>query len=118
MDPIELRIVSRVLSDKKSFKKVCKKVDSHYKNAYLYIIKLRDMKGLELLFNARVGEVFTVDTAYENYPNLIFMGFEEENADVTLACFTGVEIEQGERFAADLVPAQRHAGDVDPVGPH
>jgi hypothetical protein len=65
------------------------------------------MKGLELLFNARVGEVFTVETAYETYPNLKFMGFEEENADVTLACFTGVEIEQGPLFFDISVPSNQ-----------
>ena len=35
---------SRGLSDKKSLKKVCGSVGSHSFFAYLYIIKLRDMK--------------------------------------------------------------------------
>ena len=65
------------------------------------------MKGLELLFDAMLGDVFTVETGYETYPNLIFMGFLEENADVTLACFTGKEIEQGPVFFDINVPSNQ-----------
>ena len=47
------------------------------------------MKGLELL---EVGEVYTVQTAYSMYPNLKFMGFVNENDDVTLASFSSTEL--------------------------
>ena len=40
------------------------------------------MKGLELLV---IGEEFKVQTAYASYTNLKFMGFINENDDVTLA---------------------------------
>ena len=49
------------------------------------------MKGLELLV---VGEVFKVQTAYASYPNLKFMGFINENDDVTLASFSSTELFQ------------------------
>ena len=49
------------------------------------------MKGLELLFSNRNGTVFTVATAYAVYPGLMFMGFEKENDDVTLAKFSSPE---------------------------
>ena len=43
------------------------------------------MKGLELLV---IGEEFKVQTAYASYTNLKFMGFINENDDVTLAAFS------------------------------
>lgn len=53
------------------------------------------MKGLELL---EVGEVYTIQTAYASYPNLKFMGFVNENDDVTLASFSSTELFQPSRF--------------------
>jgi hypothetical protein len=47
------------------------------------------MKGLELL---QIGEVYTIQTAYSMYPNLRFMGFVNENDDVTLASFSSTEL--------------------------
>ena len=47
------------------------------------------MKGLELL---QIGEVYTIQTAYSMYPNLKFMGFVNENDDVTLASFSSTEL--------------------------
>ncbi len=47
------------------------------------------MKGLELLV---IGQVFEVKTAYASYPNLKFMGFINENDDVTLASFSSTEL--------------------------
>ena len=47
------------------------------------------MKGLELL---QIGEVYTIQTAYSMYPNLKFMGFINENNDVTLAAFSSTEL--------------------------
>ena len=46
------------------------------------------MKGLEFLFDAMLEDVFTVQTAYASYPNLKFLGFEQENDDVILAVFS------------------------------
>jgi hypothetical protein len=46
------------------------------------------MKGLELLYDAALGEAFTVQTAYGTYPDLIFVGFMRENDDVMLAAFS------------------------------
>jgi hypothetical protein len=43
------------------------------------------MKGLELLVK---GEAFAVQTDYKLYPRLRFLGFEQENDDVTLAAFS------------------------------
>jgi hypothetical protein len=53
------------------------------------------MKGLELL---QIGEVYTIQTAYEVYPNLKFMGFVKENDDVTLASFSSTELFKSEAF--------------------
>jgi len=53
------------------------------------------MKGLELLV---IGQVFEVKTAYASYPNLKFMGFINENDDVTLASFSSTELFQPSRF--------------------
>jgi hypothetical protein len=53
------------------------------------------MKGLELLV---IGEVFEVQTAYASYPKLKFMGFIDENDDVTLAFFIGTELDQPSQF--------------------
>ena len=47
------------------------------------------MKGLELLV---IGQVFEVKTAYASYPNLKFIGFINENDDVTLASFSSTEL--------------------------
>jgi hypothetical protein len=47
------------------------------------------MKGFELL---QIGEVYTIQTAYSMYPNLKFMGFVNENDDVTLASFSSTEL--------------------------
>jgi hypothetical protein len=47
------------------------------------------MQGLELLV---IGQVFEVKTAYASYPNLKFMGFINENDDVTLASFSSTEL--------------------------
>jgi hypothetical protein len=65
------------------------------------------MQGLELLFDAMVGDVFTVKTAYAVYPSLIFMGFHQENDDVTLAAFNGVDITQGLIFFDISVPSNQ-----------
>ena len=53
------------------------------------------MKGLELLV---IGEEFKVQTAYASYTNLKFMGFINENDDVTLACFSSTELFRPSRF--------------------
>ena len=47
------------------------------------------MKGLELL---QIGEVYAIQTAYSMHPNLKFMGFINENDDVTLASFSSTEL--------------------------
>jgi hypothetical protein len=53
------------------------------------------MKGLELLV---IGEEFKVQTAYASYTNLKFMGFINENDDVTLASFSSTKSFQPSRF--------------------
>ena len=53
------------------------------------------MKGLELL---QIGEIYTIQTAYKVYPNLKFMGFVNENDDVTLASFSSTELFKSEAF--------------------
>mgnify|MGYP003632212750 FL=1 len=47
------------------------------------------MKGLELL---QIGEVYAIQTAYSMHQNLKFMGFINENDDVTLASFSSTEL--------------------------
>lgn len=46
------------------------------------------MKGLEFLFDAMLEDRFTVQTAYATFYQLEFLGFEQENDDVTLAVFS------------------------------
>jgi hypothetical protein len=48
------------------------------------------MKGLELLV---IGQEYVVTTQFnpEGYDHLVFTGFEQENDDVTLACFEDVQ---------------------------
>ena len=62
------------------------------------------MKGLELL---QIGEVYTIQTAYNVYPNLKFMGFVNENDDVTLASFSSTELfKPGEFFDVSVLSNQ------------
>ena len=62
------------------------------------------MKGLELLV---IGEEFKVQTAYASYTNLKFMGFINENDDVTLASFSSTKSFQPSRFFDISVPTNR-----------
>ncbi len=62
------------------------------------------MKGLELL---QIGEVYTIQTAYSMYPNLKFMGFVNENDDVTLASFSSTELfKSGAFFNTSVISNQ------------
>ena len=62
------------------------------------------MKGLELLV---IGEEFKVQTAYASYTNLKFMGFINENDDVTLASFSSTKSFQPSRFFDISVPSNQ-----------
>jgi hypothetical protein len=62
------------------------------------------MKGLELLV---IGEEFKVQTAYASYTNLKFMGFINENDDVTLASFSSTKSFQLSRFFDISVPTNQ-----------
>ena len=62
------------------------------------------MKGLELLV---IGQVYKVQTAYAGYTNLKFMGFINENDDVTLASFSSTKSFQPSRFFDISVPSNQ-----------